>query len=138
VVLPAVPNTNRGLIENLFLISRPPGVTDPRDMKRGISCPRQKVQPTSGCPILRAFCEGWDTTALHFQSWDLFPDFGVDSEAWIRGIAQRTPSTPVVYLHVESTSDTKKVSNHPLEFMIIGVARDFAAKDALMALPPGN
>jgi hypothetical protein len=40
------------------------GVADPRDMKRGISFPRQKVQPIPGCPILRAFCEGWDTTNL--------------------------------------------------------------------------
>ena len=40
------------------------GVADPRDMKRGSSCPRQKVQQIPGCPILRAFCEGWDTTNL--------------------------------------------------------------------------
>jgi hypothetical protein len=40
------------------------GVADPRDMKRGISCPRQNVQPIPGCPILRVFCEGWDTTNL--------------------------------------------------------------------------
>jgi hypothetical protein len=30
VVLPAVPNTNRGLIENLFLLSCPPAFADPR------------------------------------------------------------------------------------------------------------
>ena len=40
------------------------GVADPRGMKRDISCSRQKVQQISGCPILRAFCEGWDTTNL--------------------------------------------------------------------------
>jgi hypothetical protein len=40
------------------------GVADPQDMKRGISCPRRKVQQIPGCPILRAFCEGWDTTNL--------------------------------------------------------------------------
>jgi len=31
---------------------------------RCISCPRQRVQPISGCPILRVLCEGWDTTNL--------------------------------------------------------------------------
>ena len=40
------------------------GVADPGDMKRRISCPRQKVQQIPGCPILRAVCEGWDTTNL--------------------------------------------------------------------------
>ena len=40
------------------------GVADPRDMKWGTSCPRQKVQQIPGCPILRVFCEGWDTTNL--------------------------------------------------------------------------
>ena len=39
-------------------------VADPRDMKRGISCPRQKVQQIPGCPILCAFRKGWDTTNL--------------------------------------------------------------------------
>jgi hypothetical protein len=36
----------------------------PGDMKRGISFPRQRVQQIPGRPILRAFCEGWDTTNL--------------------------------------------------------------------------
>ena len=77
------------------------GVADPRDMKRGISCPRQKCNKSPGAPsprisceawwgqrpscgfphrkphtrpwlgsrsrksgVLRAFCEGWDTTNL--------------------------------------------------------------------------
>ena len=40
------------------------GVADPWDMKRGISCPRQKVQQIPGCPILCAFRKGWDTTNL--------------------------------------------------------------------------
>ena len=37
------------------------------------------------------------------------------------------------------TTETRSISNSgtaPLEFMIIGVAKDFAAKDALMATPP--
>jgi hypothetical protein len=34
VVLPAVPNTNPGLIENLFLLSRPPALPTHRGMKR--------------------------------------------------------------------------------------------------------
>jgi hypothetical protein len=36
-VLPAVPNTNRGLIENLFLSSRPPALPTHRGMKRLVS-----------------------------------------------------------------------------------------------------
>jgi hypothetical protein len=34
VVLPAVSNTNRGLIENLFLLSHPPALPTHRGMKR--------------------------------------------------------------------------------------------------------
>ena len=81
------------------------GVADPRDMKRGISCPRQKCNKSPGAPsprisckawwgqrtscgfpyrkphtlpwlgprsrksgVLRAFCEGWDTTNLDTDS----------------------------------------------------------------------
>ena len=40
------------------------GAADPQDMKRGTSCPRQKVQQIPGCPILRALCEGWEATNL--------------------------------------------------------------------------
>jgi hypothetical protein len=50
-VLPAAPNTNGGLIENLFLIRKPH--TRPwlglRSRKSG---------------VLRVVCEGWDTTNL--------------------------------------------------------------------------
>jgi hypothetical protein len=47
-----------------FSLQSSTGVADPQDMKRGISCPRQRVQQLPGCPILRVFCEGWDTTNL--------------------------------------------------------------------------
>jgi hypothetical protein len=53
-------------------------------MKRGISCPREKVQPIPGCPILRAFCEGWDTTNL-------------DTDCRVSHPLQRTQRTRISY-----------------------------------------
>jgi len=45
-----------------FPLKSSPGVADPGDVERGISCLRQEAQQIPGCPILRAFCEEWDTT----------------------------------------------------------------------------
>jgi hypothetical protein len=52
VVLPAAPNTNRGLIEKSFLLRKPHTRRwlGPRSWKSG---------------VLRVFCEGWDTTNLN-------------------------------------------------------------------------
>ena len=64
---PGFPVEVGDVVKSIRLSLKPStGVADPRDMKRCISCPRQKVQqiPGAGCPILRAFCEGWDTTNL--------------------------------------------------------------------------
>ena len=44
-----------------MLLKASTGVADPRDMKRGISCPRQRVQQIPGCPILCKKRKGWGT-----------------------------------------------------------------------------
>ena len=61
-------------------------------MKRGISCPEQKVRQISGCPILRAFCEGWDTTNLDTDV--AYPTLCKERKGWGTRLFAVLPAVP--------------------------------------------
>lgn len=61
-----------------------------------------------------------------------------DGEALIDGEKSPIHTGDAIPVQLNQTQAFTNAGNGPLEFMIIGVARNSAAKDALMALPPGK
>jgi hypothetical protein len=65
VVLPAVPNTHGGLIEELFLISHPPALPTHRGNETGFVWGSLRANDQWVPHISLVFREMWDTTSLH-------------------------------------------------------------------------
>ena len=81
----------------------------------------------TGCPILRALCEGWDATALHpgpFPRTFVFPTLRKEREGWgTRSvvIAHRGSAKPLVNFQVSNHSP-RPVAKIPVDS---GATRDF-------------